>query len=157
MLDYTYIENFKFNYLRAREPFSLEELFLLLSTPLALDNPAMGNGPVILDFRQVRSEHIKMHDIRRHLIKKGNLCTGRTGFACAYVMGSARAASHLRVASIFSDLTDVTPEEKSFVTEDFTEAVTWIANILQVDKFAVYQEMEAMALLAEGPSPYGSV
>lgn len=156
MLDYTYVEKFNINYLRVRDPFVLQELFSLLVAPRNKDDPLARKGPVILDFRQVNFARIEMHDIRRHLIKKGDLDAELTDFTCAYVMANPEAASKMRVANIFSDLTGVTAEEKTFVTEDITEAAGWIAKKLKENKFSVYQELEAMALVADRPPPYQS-
>jgi len=153
MLDYTYIEKYNINFLCAREPFSLQELLQLLKTPREADDPSTRNGPVIMDFRQVQFERMKMPDIRRHLMKKANV--GGADFFCAYVMGSPEATSVLRTANGFSGLTGVTQKEKTFVTEEFTEAVTWISEILQENKFAVYRELQSLALSAA--QPHGAV
>ena len=156
MLEYTYIEKYNIHYLRASEPFSLQELYLLLANPSSKDSPATNDGPAILDLRLVRVERLELHDIRRHLIKKGDLGGARTDFTCAYLVATPEAASKVRVANIFSELIGVTTENKTFVTTDITEAAAWVAKIVKENKFAVYQELETMALIEVHPPPYRS-
>lgn len=155
MLDYTYVAKYDIHYFRAREPFSLNEFLLLLMTPPV--EAASPTGPVILDFRQIKLERIAMHDIRRHLIKKGDMAHAPMDYFCAYVVDGPEAASKVRVANIFSELTGLTPEENTFVTEDITEATAWIARNLKENKFKVYQELEAMALIENLPPPHGAI
>ncbi|MDQ7070874.1 MAG: hypothetical protein Q9M48_09085 [Rhodobacterales bacterium] len=156
MLEYTHIEKYNIHYIRVSEPFSLQELYLLLANPSQKHSPATDDGPAILDMRHVKVERLEMHDIRRHLIKKGDLGSARTDFTCAYLVATPEAASKVRVANIFSELTGVAPENKTFVTTDFTDAAAWIAKIVKENKYSIYQELEALALIEARPPPYRS-
>lgn len=126
MLRHAYLEDLGFNYILASEPFSLDELYALVSAPQP-DPPLASSGkPVLLDCREVDLTRLTEAELRRFMMRKSVLPKSITDIPVAYVVSTLQDQAVIRMASMFSDLSGVTKEERITITEVLSEAVGWL-------------------------------
>lgn len=129
MVHHEFYPDFGINYVRAHEPFSLGELFELLVK--ANENPQIAevvSQPTLLDLRFVDLASIEAPDIRRHLMKKTSLDPKLTQIPCAYLVKGIAGQATLRMANMFAELSGLSPEDHTTVTEDISQALHWLAG-----------------------------
>lgn len=129
MVHHEFYPDFGINYVRAIEPFSLGELFELLTQ--ANKNPQLIEvlgKPTLLDLRFIDLARVEAPDIRRHLMKKTSLDPRLTQILCAYLVKGVAGQATLRMANMFAELSGLSPEEHTIVTEDIWQALQWLAD-----------------------------
>ncbi|THD71590.1 hypothetical protein E7681_17450 [Thalassobius vesicularis] len=126
MLRHAYLEDLGFNYILASEPFSLDELYDLVSAPLREPMLPSSGKPVLMDFREVDLTRLTEPDLRRFLMRKSVLPKNITDIPVAYVVGTLQDQALIRMASMYSDLSGVTNEDRITITEVLSEAVSWL-------------------------------
>ena len=144
MLHHTYLEKIGLNQLIAWEPFSLSELHHFLATPSRYEDAALKSGPVLFDLRKVNVENIKMPDIRRQLIKKNQIRPDLSSFPCAYLVDGAEAFSIVSESFIYAKQIKGAASPAMFVTEDMTEAASWLSKFVGKNRFDIYRQLNAI-------------
>lgn len=130
MVHHEFYPDFGINYVCALEPFALGELFSLLLK--ANENPQIAevlSQPTLLDLRFVDLGRLEAPDIRRHLMKKTSLDPKLTRIPCAYLVKGIAGQAALRMANIFAELSGLSPEDHTIVTEDIRQALHWLADL----------------------------
>lgn len=138
MLYYSMIQEFQIKYLNATEPFSLTELYEFQAT-IGTRAPA---GPALFDLKNIAVESLQMPDIRRLLIQKGSIGPTVTNISCVYVVNGTAAAAVIKAGLDFAAQTWSQHSLETLITEDFTEAASWLATILNKNKFDVYRAID---------------
>ncbi len=129
MLRSAFVEEFQFTYILASPPFSLEELHDLLAAVPTDPIPPRSLSPVLLDLREIHLNRISEVDIRRHTMRKSALDPRLTSLPVAYVVRDLEDYSVVRMAIMFSELSQVSDEHRSLITQHLSEAVAWLAQL----------------------------
>ncbi len=128
MVEHEYLEEFGLHIVRARDPFSLDQLFRMIVEEYGKEGAKGIGRPVLLDLCNVDISQLKSADIRRHLMKKSVLDARVTQIVVAYLVKGLEAQMTVRMASMYSDLSGVSGEENSFVTDDLGAAIDFLAR-----------------------------
>ena len=127
MLYHRYFDALGLHFIRAADPFTLEELISLQTNSEKIPPETVGR-PVLIDFRSVSLSSLDPADIRRHLMKKSALDPAVTQVACAYLVGNDADYAVVRMANVLSELSGINPESRSFITEIPGDALNWLAG-----------------------------
>lgn len=128
MLRRTFVEEYGFTYILASRGFSLEELFDLLTAAVMETSPSQALCPVLLDLREAHLDRFTEADIRRHIMRKSSLDPRLTSMPVAYVVRDLEGYSVVRMATMFSELSRVSEEKHTLITEHLSEAVAWLTD-----------------------------
>ena len=129
MLRSTYVEEYGFTYILASHGFSLAELYDLIASVPTDPIPPQSLSPVLLDLREVHLDHVTEVEIRRHTMRKSSLDPRLTSLPVAYVVRDLEDYSVVRMAMVFSELSHVSEEKRSLITEHLSEAVAWLIEL----------------------------
>ncbi|MBR9842040.1 MAG: hypothetical protein GYB25_02690 [Rhodobacteraceae bacterium] len=132
MLEHEYLEEFGIHYIRAREPFDLEQVYRFLLNENGAIRPETMGKPALFDMRQVDVSRITASDIIRHMMKKSTLDESiRTAFV-AYLVQGLPAQALVRMANTYAELMGLTSEDRGCITEDYNAAVRCLAEVVSL-------------------------
>ncbi|MCW9044013.1 MAG: hypothetical protein OQK05_11780 [Pseudopelagicola sp.] len=146
MVVHEYLQEFGIHCVRAREPFDLTQLYELVTHEYSRGDADGIGQPVFFDLREIDVRRISQPDIRRHIMKKSVLDESVTDIVVAYLVDGLSSQAMVRMVNTYSELSGVSSEGKTFITESLREAVQYLAGA------AALSETD-MAMLEERLSP----
>ncbi len=133
MLQHKLIGKYQINCIQIAGPFDLDAFYTLLRRLLEDSRVVEKPMPVLFDLRQADFSNLNLPEIRQHLMKVAALGGDISNFSCAYLVGGDNSYSFVRMASVFSELTGILPEDRTLISASFTDSVSWIAELLNED------------------------
>ncbi|WP_138424505.1 hypothetical protein [Maritimibacter alexandrii] len=145
MIDHTYLRDFGVHHLRVRDPFSLDEFRALLSGGAPFDDVDMPPlRTIIIDLRGVDLSGLTDAEMRRHAMFKSTVDKSKTNVNCAYLVDSVEAQAKVRLALVYSALSDVTSEAKTLVSERPDEVGNWVSGLMPETPPGLVGQLEAL-------------
>ncbi|MDV4146189.1 MULTISPECIES: hypothetical protein [Shimia] len=156
MVEHEYLEQFGLHIVRARDPFTLEQLFRLIVEEYGAEEAKGIGRPVLFDLREVDVSQISSADIRRHMMKKSVLDESVTHVTVAYLVEGLSSQAAVRMANTYSELSGLSGETQSLVTEDLGVAVDFLAEAVGLSQAETALLETHLAPMAVALFPRGS-
>ncbi len=155
MMEHEYLEEFGLHVVRARDPFSLDQLFRLIVEEYGRAGSKGIGKPVLFDLREVDLGQVTPADMRRHLMKKSVLDESVTHVVVAYLVEGLSSQVAVRMASTFAELAGLPGDDRSLVTEDIGAAIAFLAktvglSVVEADMLEARIAPEASAMFPRG-------
>ncbi len=146
MVEYEYWDAGDLHFVRATEPFRLEQLY-----QLGLDAIERGGKsaefwrPTLFDFRNVNLLQFETQDFRRLIKKRKAFGEENNHNFAAYIVGDTGSFGMARMNNIYGEIAGLRDEDRTIVTMDVIEAVDWLIPRLEIDQS---QAAELVQLIA---------
>ena len=126
-LSVRFLEGFSINWVRAREPFQLCDLFELARSRTNADDthPDLAN-PLLLDLREVELIRSSSSEIRTLVEQRKSFGGEYSDNPVAYLTADSGSYGMLRMFSTYAEIEGLRSAENALVSLNVNEAVRWL-------------------------------
>lgn len=135
MVVYEYWDVGNLHFVRATEPFKLDQLY-----QLGLDAIEQGGKaaefwrPTLFDFRKVNLLQFESQDFRLLIEKRKAFGEKHNNNLAAYIVGDTGSFGMARMNNIYAEIAGLRDEDQTLVTMDVIEAVHWFIPRLKINQ-----------------------
>ena len=126
---FRYLGDYAINWVKASEPFELNDLFELARSRMGPENahPDLAN-PLLLDLRDVELLRSSSDEIRALVRKRASFGAEYSNNPAAFLAKDEGSYGMLRMFTAYSEVWGLRTDQNTLITLDLTEAASWLIS-----------------------------